>query len=413
MMVTTLRGHRGPRAERAHHQFQDARTAHLRWALLAGSARGAERLGATRWLRGRRDRRHAGRVHAELLAAAAALTCPAGRADGAAGAHGLGLRTLQVCDPSVAIVTSPDGSPLSVIKLARTDAAAGELLAQREVLDILRADSALGQWRALLPEVLGVERGREDAPLVVVETLLPGTTLESRLSTHPGPLRSILSPVIEAMGTLYEHTGRVETIDAAHVRSWIDAPLEQLQRLCRMLSPTSVDVVALLERELHDALIGRRARVSWTHGDFTPGNVLLDEDLRRVTGVVDWAGGRPGQLTSVDQHTMLLTAEATRRGRSIGEVVAGRLTDDGPRDDRLAVTDLHQGARDIDVLDDRALTLLSWLRHIEEIWRKSVRHRTHRIWWALNVEPVLWTIATRPPKHSGGSCRGRVGTPQP
>ncbi|HEY2192769.1 MAG TPA: aminoglycoside phosphotransferase family protein [Actinomycetospora sp.] len=305
---------------------------------------------------------------------------------------------------SVAILTAADGSTRFVLKVARSEEAAAELRHQRTVLDTLRADPALRGLRDMLPEVLRLERSRDGAPVVGVETLLPGTTLEALLSTGPEPPTRLLTPTIETIRTLHERSGRVETIRTAHLRDWVDAPLGRLRGTCRTLAPASVDAVDQLGRQLHDALTGRRVLVSWTHGDFTPGNVLLDEGSHHVTGIVDWAGGRPRQLAPTDEHTMLLAAEALRRRRSIGAVVTEQLGGLAPGDGLLSLQDdpRSRPAR-AQGLDVRTLTLLSWLRHVEEMQRKSVRYRAHRVWWALNVEPVLWAVSVGPrPRHAAG-----------
>jgi hypothetical protein len=371
------------------------RSSHLRWALLASSVHAADRLGASRRLQRRRVRLAADVAEEEVRAVVTALRAPAGQVGVDEPAVRRGRVVPTLCDVSVAIIDPDDGCPGQVVKVARTEESANELRRQRDVLTVLRGDHALGPWRALLPEVLELREGRHGAPLVGVETLLPGTSLEALLSTSSGPLAGWLLPATEAIDVLHRHGGRIETIEAGHLRYWVDEPLELLHRTCSTHAPAFGDTVTRLGRELHEALLGQRTSVSWTHGDFTPGNVLIDERTRRVTGLVDWGGGRPHQLALLDHHTMLLAAICHRRRQAIGAVVTDRLSGGTPAPDALSIRDLLPRPAPTDVLDDRTLTLVSWLRHVAEMQRKCGRYRTHRVWWALNVEPVLWALTVR------------------
>ena len=370
--------------------------AHLSWTLLATSARTAERLGANHWLRRRATRRSADDADQEVRSVLGSLPAPAGRTD----LDDVGdpsLRTVPtLCDVSVTILGPTGTRPGAVIKIARSESSARELRRQRQVLGELHADVALGPWRALLPAVLHLREGRRDAPLVGVETLLPGAPLAALLSDGADPLNRLLAPATETIGVLHERTGRIETIESEHLRSWVDEPSALLRRSCLSRAPAYSCAVTRLESELHDALLGRRALVSWTHGDFTPGNVLVDDHLGHVTGIVDWGGGLPDQLALIDHATMLLAAVCQRRKRPIGAVVAERLTGAGVGADDPSTEHTVPRHPHADVLDDRTLTLLSWLRHVAEIQRKSVRYRRHRVWWALNVEPVLWALTVGP-----------------
>ena len=374
-----------------------SRAAHLGWTLLATSARTAERLGANHWLRRHPTLASADRADEEVRGVVATLPAPAARIDLDDVGGGPSLQAvLTLCDVSVTILAPAETRPGAVIKVARSGSSARELRRQRHVLDELHADVALGAWRTLLPDVLDLRDGRRGARLVGVETLLPGTPLATLLSDGSDPLDRLLGPAIEAIGGLHERTGRIETIGPGHLHSWVHEPSALLRRTCLSRAPAYSDAVTRLEAELHDALLGRRAHVSWTHGDFTPGNVLVDDHLGQVTGIVDWGGGLPDQLALIDHATMLLAAVCQRRKRPIGAVVAERLTGAAVGADDLSTEHTVPRHPHTDVVDDRSLTLLSWLRHVAGIQRKSVRYRRHRVWWALNVEPVLWALTFGP-----------------
>ncbi|MCA1676732.1 MAG: glycosyltransferase, partial [Actinobacteria bacterium] len=46
-----------------------------------------------------------------------------------------------------------------------------------------------------------------------------------------------------------------------------------------------------------------------------------------------------------------------------------------------------------DILNERVIILLAWLHHVAELRRKCNLYREHRVWWTLNVEPVLRAFA--------------------
>ena len=87
------------------------------------------------------------------------------------------------------------------------------------------------------------------------------------------------------------------------MRHWVDAPLRTLTGGGgAVLSPAAV---AQVRAELCEALAGRRVAVGWVHGDFVPGNVLVDPDSARVTGIVDWVTGSNGPFGVGSQFASL------------------------------------------------------------------------------------------------------------
>src|SRR5205823_14958834 len=94
-----------------------------------------------------------------------------------------------------------------------------------------------------------------------------------------------------AVDEFHEALGDLVTVDAAQVAEWIDGPLDVLAahaarggRLGRRMS----SAIRRLRADLTEGLVGRTLRVGWVHGDYTAGNVLVDDAGTAVTGVIDW-----------------------------------------------------------------------------------------------------------------------------
>jgi hypothetical protein len=142
--------------------------------------------------------------------------------------------------------------------------------------------------------------------------------------------------------------------------------------------------------------------VSWTHGDYTPGNVRVAGAQGPVTGIVDWGGARPGQPALIDEYLMILMASCQVERADLGTVVADRVRAGGLSDrERNALRAAHDQS-DADIgdreriderIDERVAILLTWLHHVAGLWRKCATHPNQHIWLATNVAPVLDALA--------------------
>jgi len=359
----------------------------LRLAAVTGQRARLARLTA-RW-RGRHDRRDLRALLPSLL-----LQVPA--------VPGLpsppswtGLQPVAtVTDLNVAFLYPPKGEPAAVLKVARTPRAAQELRAQRLVLSSLASCPVLAGWDSVLPKVL-MHRDDEEHTLTV-ETFLGNTDLANRLAAEPSRADRALVQALGKIHELHRLTGRIEQVSDDHLRQWVDAPLHQLRESCEALTPSSLPAVAEIGAMLRAALTGTRMLVSWTHGDFTPANILID-DGDRVSGIIDWGGARRCWPAPLDSCLLLMSASCHRDGIELGEVVRRALSDGGlPARERQLLARLP-GPRSEeaapDEIDERALVLLSWLHHVAELWRKCELYRESRVWWAFNGEPVLRAVA--------------------
>ncbi|MDT5075606.1 MAG: hypothetical protein QOJ80_243 [Mycobacterium sp.] len=296
-----------------------------------------------------------------------------------------------VTDVAVAFVGEQQRPPAAVLKAARSPLGSRDLQAQRDVLTVLGADPRLDEeWRNLLPRIL--EFRDDGSGSLSVETFRPAVDLWTALKRSPDSFESLTTAAVATIAELHHRTGKVEVVDDGHLEQWVDEPLSTLTEMCQTMAPKMLPTVGRLGKVLRGALANRLVLVSWTHGDFAPGNVRLASEQGRVTGVIDWGGARPGQLAVLDCYHMLLSASRVVERRELGAVVKSRLRAGHLTERERRPLDIGCGSTRKTDVDDRVLILLAWLHHVAQLNRKCGVYRNHRIWWALNAQPVLRTL---------------------
>jgi hypothetical protein len=306
-----------------------------------------------------------------------------------------------VGDTNVVLLRSEQGTPTAVLKVARGLRTAAKLRTQRRVLAELAIHPRLdAQWRELLPRILAFDK-HTDAT-VSVESYRPGMDLAEVLARRPNRVEELTAAALSAIAPLHRRTATFVVVDnVCLLRRWVVEPLADLMDMCQRLETRRVSEVDRLATILRRAVVGRRMPVSWTHGDYTPGNVRVAGVRGPVTGIVDWGGARPGQPALIDEYLMILTASCQVQRADLGAVVAARLRAgglaEGERSALRAARDLSDAdigdERIDDRIDERVAILLTWLHHAAEVWRKRATHPNHHIWWATNVAPVLDVVA--------------------
>ena len=328
--------------------------------------------------------------------------------------------TQLVDDTTAFLLRSDQGPPAAVLKVARGPLRAADLRTQRRVLTELTIHPGLDdEWRELLPRVLAFDE-RADAT-VSVESYLPGTDLAEALARHPNRVEELTAAALRAIAPLHRGTATVVVVDnVCLLRRWVLEPLAGLTEMCRRLDPSMLPEVDRVGTMLRQELIGRRMAVSWTHGDFTPGNVRVATVRGSVTGIVDWGAARPGQPALIDEYLMILTASCLAQRADLCTVVSQRLLQGSLSDrERNALrsardrTDANMDdyVRIDERVDERVAILLTWLHHVGDLWRKCATHPNQHVWWATSVVPVLDAVAAWPGMDALGSRAGaRRGT---
>ena len=323
-------------------------------------------------------------------------------------------------DTAVALLRPEQGPPAAVLKVARGLLGAADLRTQRRVLAELAIHQGLDEgWRELLPRILAFDE-RTNAT-VSVESYRPGTDLADVLARRPDRVEELTAAALSAIAPLHRRTATFVVVDnVCLLRRWVIEPLEGLTDMCRRLEPGLVSEVDRLGTMLRQALVGWRMPVSWTHGDYIPGNVRVAGVRGPVTGIVDWGGARPGQPALIDEYLMILTASCQVERAGLGAVVAERLRAGGLLDRERNALRAARDRADADIgdrspmnerIDERVAILLTWLHHAAGLWRKSTTHPNHHVWWAANVVPVLDAVAAwHALDASGGRARVSGGT---
>ena len=298
-------------------------------------------------------------------------------------------RVISVDSARAVIAVGPSGRPAAaVMKISRNRDAARIMERERKLLAAVRSDPRLGDLGAILPVEIAWGRIGEEA--FSVETALPGVDARGMLSD---PVRSarLQTTALEVAMSLHERTASTVVVDRSVTKRWVDEPLQRIASL-RTSYPRITSHAAAIERlgeALTESLLGRRLVVSWVHGDFFPGNILVSPDGGMVTGLVDWDLAAPDDLSVLDVMQFVTGAHLLRERRELGEAVIGWLGADGLTSTEVQAIDASQARLGGQALNIREAVLLTWLRHVGSNLKKSAHFRTHRVWIRSNVECVL------------------------
>jgi O-antigen/teichoic acid export membrane protein len=296
-----------------------------------------------------------------------------------------------VTDTTVIMIGPQEQTPKAALKLPKTQYAAASLRQATSVLTSLHGDPRLGEWSALLPRILA--QGEIAGQPYVVEQMLPGVEA-SRLFSDPAHCQQIQATAAAAIGEFHCRTAVSAVVDAKMLKHWIDEPLHLIRRVNATLpnAARNLEAIDRLAIELRQALAGRTLSLSWIHGDFGPGNILVTPDGSRLTGVVDWELSRPDEPPFLDLLQLLIATRMLVQRREMGSIVKELLNDTAWTPHERALLDAAQAELPGDKIDTRTLALLCWLRHVASNLTKSTRYAASWLWVTKNVEFVLRSL---------------------
>lgn len=289
----------------------------------------------------------------------------------------------------VAAAVGPERGPALVVKFPGAAADIRGLRRQQRAMRSIRESPSIGDWRDLVPSL--AQEGRTAGRAFFVETALPGRCADTLIQTVPRV--ELLGLAARTIRGLHQGTGAGVVVDDDAFRRWVSEPLGRLRRI----SPAghaghdwSVELVRV-EEELRQALLGRAVWSSWVHGDFWLGNVLMQPESGRVTGVIDWDRAGPGELAAHDVVHLLLVARMYARPTQcfFGDVVGSFLAGAAWTAEELRIlreTDLPFSIAD--ATGHRALVLLCWIRRVLSDVDGS-DSPPNELWINRNIDGVL------------------------
>jgi aminoglycoside phosphotransferase (APT) family kinase protein len=143
----------------------------------------------------------------------------------------------------------------------------------------------------------------------------------------------------------------------------------------------------LLRRQLH----GRELPFSWTHGDFWPGNLLMQQLGGAITGIVDWDRASADQLPLHDLLHLLAYTRKMQRRSELGEEIVSYLLP--AAFDKHEATLVREALEALGLPADarffQAATLLYWLRFAAANLSRYPAFRSDSRWLRNNVFLVL------------------------
>jgi hypothetical protein len=252
----------------------------------------------------------------------------------------------------------------------------------RETAVLQKLSGLPQQLRRLLPTRL--LDGHIDGRAFSVDAALPGSQ-----PTAPDPARDLAA--LTVISELHRATAQEMTIQPETLQAWVKAPLQIVGGLLRRSGmPLPRDVTSRLVARMENELAGKSVQVSWIHGDFWAGNLLVDRASNLITGIVDWDLAAFPELPIHDVlHPLLLSRARSRReslGRAINRLVGGGRWTARERD--LLETTAWSLPQDVNL---STLVLLYWLRYVAVIAQQQDHYVNHSVfvWRLRNAHNVL------------------------
>ena len=242
--------------------------------------------------------------------------------------------------------------------------------------------------RALLPQVL--DTGTIEGMHYLIEKHVRGTTLEQAV-TRPASRDGALRAAAAALDRLHDVTASEITVDRAMLDRLVLDPVREVAQVAERarVRHASLAALARLSDELCTTLEGQTLALSWTHGDFAPGNILADAD-GRITGILDWEFAHPQGLAALDVVFFLLTARVYARSQELGRVVRDLIQPNPVWSPAEAELIAATAGASIGV---ERLALLSWLHHAAQMITRCTRYVDSGLWIHSNIRVVLDSLA--------------------
>lgn len=254
-------------------------------------------------------------------------------------------------------------APRLVLKLPLTPDAERSTTGHRQVVVTLQELPELHSFGAFIPRPIawGDWQGRP----YYLETALPGVAAADlvRRQAEPALMKQDAARLI-----LQLHVGtlRRRVVDDLLFAQLAGRDLALLRRLAGGWPEAALLAQKLdrLEELLRSQIAGHELPFSWTHGDYWPGNLLIEPSSGAIGGIVDWDRAAADQVPLHDLlHLLAYTRKLQRRSELGQEIVSYLLPAAFDRYERSLVKEaIEQLELPASVEFFQAITLLYWLR---------------------------------------------------
>lgn len=294
-------------------------------------------------------------------------------------------------DVLVALIGEPgQDEPRLVLKLPLTPDATRSTTDHRHVVAALHELPELASFCAFVPRAVawGDQQGRP----YYLETALPGVGAADLVRRQAEPA-SMMRDAARLIGQLHLGTLRRQLVDETLFARLAGDDLAFL----RQLSGGWPDATLLRQKLdqlgelLRGQIAGHELPFSWTHGDFWPGNLLIQPASGQIGGVVDWDRASADQIPLHDMlHLLAYTRKLQQRSELGQEIVSYLLPAAFDKYERSLVKEaIEQLELPASVDFFRAITLLYWLRFAATNLSRYPAFQRDSRWLKNNVFLVL------------------------
>jgi len=294
-------------------------------------------------------------------------------------------------DVLVALIGVPtQDEPRLVLKLPLTPDAERSTIDHRQVVVTLHEQPELLAFCAFVPRAVtwGDQQGRP----YYLETALPGVSAADLVGRQAEPV-AMMQDAARLIGQLHLATLRRRMVDEVLFARLAGDHLALLRQLAAGWPEAALlgRKLEQLEALLRSQIAGYELPFSWTHGDFWPGNLLIQPSVGAIGGIVDWDRASADQIPLYDLlHLLAYTRKLQRRSELGDEIVSYLLP---AAFDKYARSLVKEAIEHLDLPTSgeffRAITLLYWLRFAATNLSRYPAFQRDSRWLKNNVFLVL------------------------